>query len=118
LQGRGDELIIWITYASKPEQSIEVARKGDRQFAKRLQSTDKVKLNLLDAPRNLLFAAEGVHGAHQVGKVTNFVNSYPSEIVRLAIRPEKPHLFLRMKLGKTMNLPAGQFFAQLKELAT
>ncbi len=28
LQGRGDELIVWINYQSKPEQCVEVARRG------------------------------------------------------------------------------------------
>ena len=32
LQGRGDELIVWVNFQSKPEQSVEVARKGDRRM--------------------------------------------------------------------------------------
>ena len=32
LQGRSDELVVWVNYQSRPEQSVEVARKGDRQF--------------------------------------------------------------------------------------
>src|SRR4030067_1137916 len=36
IQGKGDELIVWVNYQSKPQQCLEVARKGDRPFEKRL----------------------------------------------------------------------------------
>jgi hypothetical protein len=117
LQGRSDELIVWITYQSRPEQTIEVARPGDRQFDKRLQSTDKVKLTRLDAPKNIQIAAEEVHGAHQASKVREFVERHRSNLIRLALRPEKPHLFLRLNLRLMSRLSAEQLFSELKELA-
>lgn len=116
LQGRSDELIVWVTYQDKPEQSVEVAHRGDRQLAKRLAATDKVKLVTLGQAGTLQVAAEEVHGALLAGKVQGFIEAYKADLTRLAIRPEKPHLFLRMKLGKMMAAPAEQFFATLKEL--
>jgi hypothetical protein len=116
LQGRGDELIIWINSQSKPEHSVEAARVGDRQFAKRLQATDKAKLTLLDAPGKLQVAVEEVHGAHQVDKVQEFIGRYKSNIIRLAIRPEKPHLYLRLNLRLLSRVSAEELFSELKEL--
>ena len=116
LQGRGDELIVWITYQSKPEQSVEVARKGDRQFAKRLQATDKVQYTLLDLPDKLQFAIEQIHGANQPGKVQELVERYKSNIIRLAIRPEKPHLFMRINLRIMQRITAEELFTTLREL--
>ena len=62
LQGRSDELIVWINYQSKPEQSVEVARKGDRQFAKRLNDKEKPALSMVDEIHGLQFAAEEKSG--------------------------------------------------------
>src|SRR4030066_2164776 len=50
LQRKGDELVIWVTYQSKPGQTVEVARRGDRQFDKRLKAADKPALSLLESP--------------------------------------------------------------------
>ncbi|OGO26276.1 MAG: hypothetical protein A2136_09480 [Chloroflexi bacterium RBG_16_54_11] len=118
LQGRGDELIVWVSYASRPEQSVEVARKGDRQFAKRLEATDKPKLTPLESRGKLQLAAEDVHGARQAGKVVEFVEQYKASLVRLAIRPEKPHLFLRFNLRSMAHENAEELFGDLKELVS
>ena len=116
LQGRGDELIIWINYQSKPEQSVEVAQKGDRQFEKRLKATDKPALSRLDEQYGLQVAAEDKPGSTLAGKVQALLQLYKSNIIRLAIRPEKPHLFLRMELRLMRSGLGADLFTALREL--
>jgi hypothetical protein len=117
LQGRGDELIVWVNYQARPEQSIEVARQGDRQFAKRLVDKDKPALSMQEPIRKLQLAAEEKPGTLLLGKVKDFVSKYPSSIIRLAIRPEKPHLYLRINLRMMRANPSADLFTALKELA-
>jgi len=114
LQGRGDELMIWINYQSKPDQSVEVARRGDRQFAKRLQATDKPALSMLESTHGLQLAAESKPGAVLIGKVQSFLQNYPSSVIRMALRPEKPHLFLRINLRLIQRVTAQELFNLLK----
>ncbi len=116
LQGRGDELILWVSSQAKPEQVIEVARPNDRQFLRRLQATDKVKLSLLNSPKQLRVAAEEVRGAHLAEKVLSFAERYKASLIRLALRHEKPHLFLRINLKIMSQVTAEQLFNELKEL--
>jgi hypothetical protein len=116
LQGRGDELIVWINYQSKPEQCVEVARKGDRQFEKRLKDKEKPALSIVDVNRGLQIAVEEIPGALQAGKVQSFLQHYPSTVIRLALRPEKPHLFLRANLHHMQCVTTEELFTALKEL--
>jgi hypothetical protein len=116
LQGKRDELIVWITYQSKPEQSVELARRGDRQFEKRLKATDKPTLSMLESTHNLQIAAEGKPGSALMVRVQSFLDHYPSSVIRLALRPEKPHLFLRVNLSQIQRGTAEDFFAALKDL--
>ena len=116
LRRRGDELIVWVNYQSKPEQSVEVARKGDRQFEKRLHDAGKPALSLVDGVRGLRMAVETKPGATQAGKVQAFLARYPSNVIRLAFRPDKPHLYLRTNLRIMQSGPASDFFAYLKDL--
>jgi len=118
LQGRGDELVVWINYQSKPEQSIEVARKADRQFQKRLIDKDKPALSLVEGTRGLQVAVEEKPGALLSGKVQAFLAAHPSTVIRLALRPEKPHLFIRANLRTIQRSMATEFFAALRELVT
>jgi hypothetical protein len=118
LQGRGDELIVWINYQSKPEQSIEVARRGDRQFEKRLKDKEKPALSIVDGIRGLQVAVEEKPGALLAGKLQSFLGSHPSTVIRLALRPEKPNLFLRANLRIIQRSTAADFFAALRELVT
>jgi hypothetical protein len=117
LQGRSDELIVWVNYQSRPEQSVEVARKGDRQFAKRLNDKEKPALSMADGINGLQFAVDEKSAAPLVGKVRSFVSSHPSNIIRLAVRPEKPHLYLRANLRIMRLSTAAELFATLKDMA-
>jgi hypothetical protein len=117
LQGRGDELIVWVNYQARPEQSIEVARQGDRQFAKRLADKDKPALSMQEPIRKLQLAAEEKPGTLLLGKVKDFIGKYPSSIIRLAIRPEKPHLYLRINLRMMRASKATDLLLALKDLA-
>lgn len=118
LQGRGDELYVWITYFSKPEYEVELARKGDRQFGSRLKATDKPALTFVDAPTNLQMAYEMKDGADLSDRVGDFVQRYRTALVRLALRGNKPHLFVRIDLHAARSRPAVEFFNGLGELRT
>jgi hypothetical protein len=117
LQGHGDELIVWVNYQAKPEQSIEVARQGDRQFAKRLIDKDKPALSMQEPVRKLQVAVEERPNTLLFSKVKDFVNKYPSSIIRLALRPEKPHLYLRINLRMMHSSSSADLFTALKGLA-
>jgi len=117
LQGKRDELILWITYQSKPEQEVEVARYGDRQFISRLKATDKKKLTVSDGPRGLQFASEQKKDGILPGKVQSFLEQYGSSVYRLALRENKPHMFLRVSLGVIQTNSAPEVFAALRDLA-
>ena len=116
LQGKRDELILWVTYQSKPEQDVEVARLGDRQFESRLKAPDKNKLIISDGPRGLQFASEQKKGGTLPGKVQLFLDQYGSSVLRLALRNNKPHLFLRVNLRVMQSASAPEFFAALRDL--
>jgi hypothetical protein len=116
LQGRGDELIVWINYQSKPEQCVEVARKGDRQFEKRLTDKEKPALSISNGNSGLQIAVEEKPGALLASKVKSFLQHYPSTVIRLALRPEKPHLFLRANLHHMQRVTTEELFTALKEL--
>jgi hypothetical protein len=117
LQRRSDELIVWINYQSKPEQSIEVARPGDRQFDKRLQEKEKPALSIIESFAGLQLAVETVPGSTQLKKVQAFLSKYPSSVIRLALHPDKPHLFLRLTLHRLRNSSSAELFTALVELA-
>ncbi len=116
LQRRGDELIVWVTYQTKPEQSVEVARPGDRQYEKRLQDKDKPALSPIVGPRGLNMAVETSPSSMAAEKIQAFIAKYPTSIIRLALRPEKPHLYLRTNLRLMRHASAEEFFAALKQL--
>jgi len=117
LQGKRDELILWVTYQSKPEQDVEVARRGDRQFESRLKATDKKPLTVSDGPRGLLVASDQKKGATLTGKVQSLLERYGSVVYRLALRDNKPHLFMRVNLRVMQSAPATEFFSTLRDLA-
>lgn len=115
LQGKRDELILWVTYQSKPEQDVEVARPGDRQFENRLKAPDKKPLTVADGPRGLRVASEKRVGA-LVTKVQSLLEQYGSVVYRLALRDNKPHLFLRVNLRVMQIISAPEFFSALREM--
>jgi hypothetical protein len=117
LQGKRDELIVWVTYQTRPDQEVEVARRGDRQFERRLKATDKKPLNVTDGPRGLSIASEGKKDSTLAGKVQSFLERYGSAVYRLALRDNKPHLFLRVNLRVIQSAPAVEFFSALRDLA-
>ena len=124
LSGRGDELIVWVTFQHKPDQEIEAARKGDRQFASRLKAKDKPALTLVDAPAGFQMACQARNGTPpaDVGaqglrpQLKDFIQRRSSALIRLALRPNKPHLFLRADLRKVRARPARELLQELSEL--
>jgi hypothetical protein len=117
LRRRGDELVVWLTYQAKPQQSVEVARPGDRQFASRLNDKEKPDLVPMETIQGLQMAAENVPGAQVAERVRTFVSQYPSSVIRLAIRPDKPHVFIRANLRLMQANNAGEFFSALRNIA-
>ena len=118
LQGKRDEMILWITYQSKPEQDVEVARRGDRQFESRLKATDKKALTVTGGPHGLAFASEQKKGGVLAVKVQLLLEKYSSVVYRLALRENKPHLFMRVNLRIMQLVSAPEFFSALRDLAS
>lgn len=114
LQGRQDELFLWLTFQSKPQQSVEAARPGDRQFSARLKS-EKPALQRLESIGGLQIAVEAPVDSALVTALQAFIQRHPHSLVRLSLRPNKPHLFIRMRLGAVQTQPAAEL---LKELSS
>lgn len=117
LQGRGDELILWVTFFSRPKQDVEIGRPGDRQLQSRLNDADKKKLNVSPGPHGLQIALEEKQGAPSDEKIHAFLARYGTGMSRLALRENKPHLFVRANLRLLQNGPAAEFLAALRDLA-
>lgn len=116
LQGKQDELIVWVTYFTAPERETEVARQGDRKFASRLKSTDKTALTRVDAPPGLEMAYQAQEGQAAPEKLLSFVERHRRSLLQLSLRGNKPHLFLRMDLRRVREQGAGEFFRELSNL--
>lgn len=116
LQGRGDELIVWINLQHTPNQNVEVARKGDRQFAGRLKAKDKPPLTEVEAQPGFQIALDANDGSSLPEWVGKFIERYRNAIVHLSLRGNKPNLFLRLKLHKVMARPLRELFNELSEL--
>lgn len=116
LQGRSDELIVWVNYQAKPEQSVEVARRGNRQFEKRLKDPEKPAVVMQESINNLQVAAENKPGSAIISKVRSFLQRYPSQVIRLVVRSERPHLYLRLNLRIMNTVSARDLFAALSDL--
>jgi hypothetical protein len=117
LQGRRDELILWITYQTKPGQEVEAARPHDRQLESRLKDGEKVPLSVSTGPHGLMVATEEKKDGVLPAKVHSFLERYGKQVYRLALRANKPHLFLRTNLGVMEAAPAVEFFSAVCELA-
>lgn len=116
LQGKRDELIVWVTFTSKPEQLVEVARPGDRQYAARLNATDKPALEQVEAPSGFQMAVEDKQDASLAQRVTAFLQEYQPVVQRVSLRSNKPHMFLRTDLQKACRRSAPDFFSALSAL--
>ncbi len=110
LQGKDDELILWLTFQTKPAYEVEVALRGDRQFEKRLKEAGKRPLAVSDAPRGLVMAISA-NQEERSKKVQALLHTYHPAIRRLSLRENKPHLFLRANLGILQSHPAAEFLA-------
>lgn len=116
LRGKGDELILWVTYQSKPGQDVEAAYRGERQFENRIKAADKKPLAVSEGPHRLLIASEEKKNAALAGKVRTFLERYGHRVRRLALRGNKPHLFLRADLRIIRSESADEFFSALRDL--
>lgn len=115
LQGKDDELILWLTFQVKPSYEVEVARRGDRQFERRLKETGKKSFIVSDAPPGLAMAVSP-HTKGAAEKVQAFLREYAPAVQRLSLRENKPHLFLRANLRALQSRPAADFLAALLAL--
>lgn len=116
LRRRGDELIVGIDYQSKPVQTVEVARRGDPQFEKRLIDKGKPALSTVEEVGKLRVAAETKPGELLADKVKSFLTRYPADVIHLAIQADKPHLYLRINLRIMQRTSSADLFASLRDL--
>lgn len=116
LQGKDDELVLWLTFQARPLHEVEVARRGDRLFEKRLQEAGKKPLVVSEGPRGLAVAINAKDGNFGE-KVKSVLERYGSSILRLSVRQNKPHLFLRANLRALQSGLAEELLTALSELA-
>lgn len=115
LRGRQDELILKIKLHAAPgkESQIEAGRHRDRDFQ---QAVEKEKSPILES------AVRGLEIAHwgkksQAGDCARlFLEQYGRSVMRLSIRRQSPHVFLRARLKPLLNRPAEDFFSALHDL--
>ncbi len=115
LRGRQDELILKIKLRAAPgkESQIEAGRHRDRDFQ---QAVEKEKSPILES------AVRGLEIAHwgkksQAGDCARlFLEQYGRSVMRLSIRRQSPHVFLRARLKPLLNRPAEDFFSALHDL--
>ncbi|GAB4505507.1 MAG: hypothetical protein Fur0043_25030 [Anaerolineales bacterium] len=112
LQGKDDELILWLTFQAKPGHEVEVARRGDSQFEKRLKESGKKFTIVSESPRGLVIAASP-NNQQVTAKVQTLLHEYAPAIQRLSLRENKPHLFLRANLHTLPSRPAAELLAAL-----
>jgi hypothetical protein len=70
----------------------------------------------LEGSHTLQIAAEKKEGTNLSAKVQSIVQRYQSSVIRLSLRPEKPHLFLRVNLKVMRSKSATDFFSELSDL--
>lgn len=116
LQGKRDELIVWITYFTKPESEVLLTRQGDRQFASRLKAKDKPTLTKVDAPAGLQLAVENPTNPALPEALRSFIDAHANKILHLSLRTNKPHLFLRLDLHRVTAHNSIDFFKELSEI--
>jgi hypothetical protein len=117
LQGKGDELILWVTFQSKPGLVLEVGRRDDKSLQNRLGATNKTPLIPSDGPGGLVIAGETGQDPVLDDKVMPFLERYAAVINRLALREDKPHLFLKTSLKIMKTGPATDLLSALSQLA-
>jgi hypothetical protein len=118
LQGKRDELIVWVTYYAAPGHALEAARKGDRKFASRLKATDKPVLQVVDAPEGLQAAYAAAGEAGLPDALRQFLAAHARELLQVSLRPNKPHLFLRADLRVVKRETGREFFEELGGLSS
>jgi hypothetical protein len=116
LQGRRDELVLKISLRAAPEQEVEAARRGDREFASRLAKASKKPFKKADSPQGFEMAYRSGKGTRAVESIRAFLEQYDRAIFRLTLRRESPHLFLRTYLPLIQAESAEKFFSALSDL--
>ena len=71
----------------------------------------------MESSHGLQMAVEDESGSELIAKVQSFLAKYPSNVIRLALRPDKPHLYLRVNLRQVQHVSAAEFFSGLVDLA-
>lgn len=115
LRGRQDELILKITLRAAPgkQSLVEAGRRRDRDFR---QAVEKEKSPIRESA---IYGLEIVHWGKksQAGERTRpFLEQYGRSVMRLSIRRQSPHVFLRARLKPLLNRPAEDFFSALHDL--
>ena len=116
LLGKRDELILKITLRSQPEHEVEIGRRGDRDFSRRLTAAGR-KLEVVSGPHGLQIARRSKKNSRFDDKVETFIDKYQQSIVRLLLRHGQPHLFVRVHLPSLQTNPAQEFLLALQNLA-
>jgi len=113
LLGRNDELALKISLRTQPSTEIEVARRGDREFARIVSGGEKKTFTRLSGLPKYEAAYRGKSNADQL---KTFLERYGKVVFRLSLRREQQHLFVRAYLPHLQTKPAEAFITSLKAL--
>ncbi len=98
LMGRRDELYIRAELRSVPKMEIEVVRES-----KRKNSDERFDIS-----------SSGKKNEEILGRLDGFLRNYPTAIVKVSLKPMKPHLLLRLNLDILRSGDAGTFYSALR----
>jgi hypothetical protein len=115
LQGRRDELILKVNFRGTPTQEVEVARRNDREFRRRIAGQPNDTFTLIPNSSGCEVALRGSNADPE--KIQKFLEHYGKAVYRFWLRQDAPHLFLRAYLHRLEGEPAEVFFSTLRELA-
>ncbi|HBG75126.1 MAG: hypothetical protein A2X25_05115 [Chloroflexi bacterium GWB2_49_20] len=98
LMGRRDELYLRIELRSVPKMEIEVVRRNRQKDSDELYD----------------ITCSGKKSEALVGRLNGFLAKYPSAILKLSLKPKKPHLLIRINLDDLRSGESRKLYSALR----
>ncbi|RME90079.1 MAG: hypothetical protein D6770_03225 [Anaerolineae bacterium] len=118
LQGRRDELVMWLSLRTRPAWEIEVASPADRGFTRKLSGAGDTPFKEDEGPGGVRIAWRNGEEEAPLEAIRSFLTRYPRAVVRLSVRGKAPHIFLRARLPFLRTSSAEAFFSRLEKLVS
>jgi hypothetical protein len=97
LMGRRDELYLRAELRSVPKMEIELVRR-----AKQKNSNERYDISF-----------SGKKSEALVGRLNGFLGKYPNAVLKLSLKPKKPHLLIRFNLDDLRSGEARKLYSAL-----